>query len=132
MPAQGLSVNSEISIVATRIADCAVLAVPDDLGADGLHQLENALQRCVVGAGLRAVVFDMSALKFADLSEFHELMALADTVAILGVEPLMVGLNPGIIMHWVEAGAQLGRVRTHLDLADALTALGLTVDRGRP
>lgn len=119
--------NSETSIVATRIADCAVLALPDDLGEDRLHQLETVARQCVVGAGLRAIVFDMTALKFADLSEFRELMALADTVAILGVEPLMVGLNPGIIMHWVEGGAEPGRMRTFLDLADALTALGLTV-----
>lgn len=119
--------NSETSIVATRIADCAVLALPDDLGEDRLHQLETVARQCVVGAGLRAIVFDMTALKFADLSEFRELMALADTVAILGVEPLMVGLNPGIIMHWVEGGAEPGRMRTFLDLADALMALGLTV-----
>lgn len=123
---------SETSIVATRIANCMVLAVPDDLGDDRLSQLEEVARRCAASASLRSMVFDMSALKYADMSEFRELMALADTVTILGIEPLMVGLNPGIIMHWVESGAACGRVRTFLDLADALTALGLTVDGLRP
>ena len=123
------SVNSETSVVATRIADCVVLAIPDDLSADRLQQLEAVARQCVIDSGLRAMVFDASALKYADLAEFRELMALADTVALLSVEPILVGLNPGIIMHWVRAGADLGRVRGFLDLADALTALGLTVDK---
>ena len=123
---------SDTSIVATRITDCMVLAVPDDLGDDRLSQLEQVARRCAASASLRSMVFDMSALKYADMSEFRELMALADTVIILGIEPLMVGLNPGIIMHWVESGAECGRVRTFLDLADALNALGLTVDGPRP
>ena len=120
------------SIVATRIADCMVLAVPDDLGEDRLHQLEEVARRCAAATTLRSMVFDMSALKYADMSEFRELMALADTVTILGIEPLMVGLNPGIIMHWVASGADCGRVRTFLDLADALKALGLTVEGPKP
>lgn len=123
---------SETSIVATRIADCMVLAVPDDLGEDRLRQLEEVARRCAASTTLRSMVFDMSALKYADMSEFRELMALADTVTILGIEPLMVGLNPGIIMHWVASGADCGRVRTFLDLADALNALGLTVDGPKP
>ena len=123
---------SETSIVATRIADCMVLAVPDDLGDDRLTQLEAVARRGAASATLRTMVFDMSALKYADMSEFQELMALADTVTILGIEPLMVGLNPGIIMHWVASGADCGRVRTFLDLADALNALGLTVDGPKP
>lgn len=123
--------NTDSTIVATRIADCVVLTVPDDLGADRLRQLDEAVQRCSLSASLRSMVFDMSALKFADMAEFGELMALADTAAIRGIQPIMVGLNPGIVMHWVEAGADARRVRTFLDLADALTALGLTVDRTR-
>ena len=124
--------TSETSIVATRIADCMVLAVPDDLGEDRLRQLEEVARRCAAAASLRSMVFDMSALKYADMSEFRELMALADALTILGIEPLMVGLNPGIIMHWVEAGADAGRVRAFLDLADALNALGLTVEQPKP
>ncbi len=120
------------SIVATRIADCMVLAVPDDLGEDRLRQLEEVARRCAASTTLRSMVFDMAALKYADMSEFRELMALADTVTILGIEPLMVGLNPGIIMHWVASGAECGRVRTFLDLADALKALGLTVEGPKP
>lgn len=123
---------SETSIVATRIADCMVLAVPDDLGEDRLRQLEEVARRSAASTTLRSMVFDMSAVKYADMSEFRELMALADTVTILGIEPLMVGLNPGIIMHWVASGADCGRVRTFLDLADALNALGLTVDGPKP
>lgn len=120
--------NNETPIVATRIGHCVVLAVPDDLGEDRLRQLQEVVRRSVVGVGLRTMVLDMSALKYADLSEFRELMALAGMVAMLGLEPMMVGLNPGIIRHWVGAGAEVGRMRTFLDLADALTALGLTVD----
>ena len=123
---------SETPIVATRIADCMVLAVPDNLDENRLRQLEEVARRCAASASLRSMVLDMSALKYADMSEFRELMALADTLTILSIEPLMVGLNPGIIMHWVASGADCGRVRTFLDLADALNALGLTMERPKP
>ena len=127
-----MTVISETSIVATRIADCSVLVVPDSLDEHRLRQLEEVVRRGVAAASLRSMVFDMSALKYADMFEFRELMALADTLTILSIEPLMVGLNPGIIMHWVASGADCGRVRTFLDLADALNALGLTMERPKP
>lgn len=118
----------EDGIVATRIADCIVIAIPDDLGDGRMHQVEQAVQRCAGVAMLRSVVFDMSALKYADATEFRALQAQAESLAILGVQPLMVGLNPGIIMHLVEVDAAQGRMRAFLDLADALQFLGLTVD----
>ena len=127
-----MTVISETSIVATRIADCRVLAVPDSLDEHRLRQLEEVVRRGVAAASLRSMVFDMSALKYADMFEFRELMALADTLTTLSIEPLMVGLNPGIIMHWVASGADCGRVRSFLDLADALNALGLTVEGPKP
>lgn len=117
-------------VVATRIADCVVLAVPDDLAGERLRQLQDAAQRCVASASLRAMVFDMSALRYADATEFRAVAALADAMGILGVQPLMVGLNPGIIMHLVDAEADLGRMRAFLDLADALQFLGLTAPAG--
>lgn len=123
--------SSETSIVATRIADCVVLTVPDDLSEERMSQLEDVARRCTVSTALRAMVFDMTALKYADATEFQALRALADSVALLGVQPLMAGLSPGIVIHLVEAGAEAGRVRTFLDLADALTALGLTVGAAR-
>lgn len=124
--------TSETSIVATRIADCVVLSVPDDLSGGRLRQLDEMVRRCAASRSLRAMVFDMAALKYADVTEFGELMSVAETAAILGVQPLMAGLNPGIVIHLVEAGAHAGRVRTFLDLADALTALGLTVGTSKP
>jgi len=126
-----MRMSSETSIVATRIADCVVLTLPDDLSEERMSQLEDLARRCAVSTSLRAMVFDMSALKYADATEFQAFVALADTVALLGVQPLMAGLSPGIVIHLVEAGAEAGRVRTFLDLADALTALGLTVGAAR-
>ena len=123
--------NAKTFIVSTRIADCLVLAVPDDLGEDRLRQLEEAAQRDSAAESLRSIVFDFSALKYADMSEFRDLMALANTITMRGMEPLLVGLNPGIVMHWVQSGAECGHVRTFLDLADALHVLGLTVEGPR-
>ena len=120
--------STDASILATRIADCVVLAVPDDLTEDRLRQLEEVAHRCTTSVALRSAVFDMSALKYADIAEFNALMAIADSMRILGVQPLMVGLNPGIVMHLVEVGASPRGVQTFLDLADALAALGLTTD----
>ena len=123
--------NAETTIVATRIGDCVVLTVPEDLGEEHLRQLECAARRCSVSALPRAMVFDMSALKYADLTELCALVALANAQALLGMRPILAGLSPGIIMYWVDAGAETGSLETCLDLADALSVLGLTVGGGR-
>jgi rsbT antagonist protein RsbS len=113
------------SVVTTRIADCVVIAVPDDLSGDNLRHLAEEARRCAATSALRAVVFDLSALKFADSAEFKRLIDLANMVAILGVKPLLAGLNPGIIAHLVEMNVQIGQIRSFLDLADSLEHLGL-------
>lgn len=120
--------TAEESVVATRIADCVVIAVPEDLADDRLRQVESVAQRCASSVALRAMVFDLSALKFADAAEFGALTSLAEAIAILGVTPILVGLNPGIIIHLVDCGVEVRQIQAFLDLGDALQALGLTVD----
>lgn len=113
------------SIVTTRIADCVVVAMPDDLAGDNLEQVADAVRRCASASALRAMVLDLSALKYADATEFKRLIDLANMAAVLGVRPLLAGLNPGIILHLVEMNVQVGRIQSFLDLAEALKHLGI-------
>ena len=91
-----------------------------------IQQVQRAVHKCTAATSLRAIVFDMTALKYADASEFRAVAAAAEAVAILGIKPLMVGLNPGIIMHLVQSDVDAGCLQAFLDLSDALRHLGLT------
>lgn len=121
--------NTHAQVTATRIADSIVVAVPEELSAERLQTVGQAVHQALASASLRALVFDMSALKYADSSEFRALLSLAHAAALLGVKPLLAGLSPGIIMHLAEAGIELGGARAFIDLAAALEFLGVAAAR---
>lgn len=121
--------SADEGVIATHIADCVVLAIPEDLSGGGLDQVRATAQRCASDSMLRAMVFDCSALKYTDADEFRELMAVARLVTMMGVTPVVAGLNAGIIAYLVEVGAEPRQMPAFLDLADALQHLGLTARR---
>jgi anti-anti-sigma regulatory factor len=118
------------TIVTTRIGDCAVIALPEDLSEPSLSRLLEAAQRTATTTIPRSIVFEMSALKFADTTEFRSLMDIADMIAMLGIKPVLAGLNPGIITHLINANLQIGSLQFFLDLAEALMHLGVVAIEG--
>lgn len=112
-------------IVSTRIADCVVLAVPEHLAGGNLSRLEEtALQAANEGA-VRAVIFNLSALRFVDSIEFSGLLRVLRSTAALGVRPVLVAINPGIVLHVIQGDLDLKGVEAYLELDDACRALGL-------
>jgi len=112
-------------IVATRIADCVVLAVPEHLADQNLSRLEETALRSAGGGGVRAVIFDLSALRFVDVTEFAGLLRVLRSTAVLGVRPLLVAVNPGIVLHVIQGDVDLQGIEAFLELDDAFRALGV-------
>jgi anti-anti-sigma regulatory factor len=115
-------------IVATRLEDCLVVTVGEELDGDVLVVVrqrtlgELQAQRC------RAVIFELSALTILDRSEFRELRAIGEMVRVLGAVPVLVGLRPGLVQYLVETDVDVTGVRAFLTLEQGLA--GLRVEGG--
>jgi hypothetical protein len=55
-----------------------------------------------------------------DLSEFDALRRISQAAGLMGASTTVVGLQPGIIMHLMERGAEIPGIRFTLGLSEAL------------
>jgi len=59
-----------------------------------------------------------------DAHEFHALRQVLRMAGVLGARTMLVGLQPGIIMHLMECDADVDGLHAMLGLDDALRSLG--------
>lgn len=111
--------NSGVS--ASRLRDSLLITLQGDLNADTLRVLCTDVLQKIQAENIKTAIFDVSAIEVMDLKDFDDLHGVLRMVKLLGTQPLVVGLNPGVVAFLVSSGA---------DTSDVLTARGLEdVDR---
>ena len=120
----GLQWDTAGVVVATRINDCVVVTAPGDLGRGRMSELERVAVEYIVADQTIAVIFELSGVQFMDSLEFEEFKAVMHMVQHLGVQPMLVGLRPGIIAYLVETDVDISGLSAALSLNDALAMLG--------
>ncbi len=90
--------------------------------------LREATLKAIHGVSTRAVIFELSGLRFLDSEEFSGLKAIANMTQRLGSSSIFVGLRPGIVAHLVQADADLGGIKAELGLSEALRSLSVGLD----
>jgi rsbT antagonist protein RsbS len=114
------------SIVVTKVKNCLIVTISEDLSSRALEQLRHLVLRDIHKKNCSSIVFELSALKFMDTIEFEGLKAVAEMVAVLGARALFVGLQPGIIFHLIINNVETSGIHATLDLNQALETLGIT------
>jgi len=120
-----LKASDTRSVTSTRISDCLIVTVPDDLGGAQMDLLREATLNAIHGISTRAVIFELSGLRFLDSEEFSGLKSIAHMTERLGSTSIFVGLHPGIVAHLVQADADLGGIKAKLGLSEALRSLSV-------
>jgi anti-anti-sigma regulatory factor len=120
-----LNASDTRSVTSTRISDCLIVTVPDDLGGSQMDLLREATLNAIHGVSTRAVIFELSGLRFLDSAEFSGLKSIAHMTERLGSSSIFVGLHPGIVAHLVQADADLGGIKAELGLSEALGSLSV-------
>lgn len=120
-----LQASASRSVTSTRISDCLIVTVPDDLGGSQMDVLRDATLKAIHGVSTRAVIFELSSLRFLDSEEFNGLKSIAHMTQRLGSSSIFVGLHPGIVAHLVQADADLGGIKAELGLSEALRSLAV-------
>ena len=115
--------SSSTSVTGTRVEDCLVVTLSRDLGGDTLDQARKVTLEGVQSGGASAVIVDASGVPFMDSHEFEALRRLIHMAELLGARCMLVGLQPGIIMHLMSCDANVDGLRAMLGLDEALRAM---------
>jgi rsbT antagonist protein RsbS len=117
---------SSATTISTRIKDGLVVTSGAEFSEELLAGLTEHTLEQVRSHGIRTVVFELSALKVLDRTEFRALQAIQRMLRVLGASSVMVGLRPGIVMYLVESDEDFSDIRAFRTLEDALRALSLS------
>lgn len=112
-----------------------VLPLVGAIDAARAAHLTPLLLQAVVENQSRVVLLDVTGLPSVGAETAEHLMGAARGVELLGATAILVGVRPHMARAMVEAGVDLGALRSRADLAsglrDALDQLGLTIARKR-
>lgn len=114
------------SVIATKVKDCLIVTVGEDLSSGGLEEVRRVVLRDVHEKGCLSIIFELSALKFMDTIEFEGLKNVSEMASTLGAQSIFVGIQPGIVFHLVANDAQTDGLNAALDLNEALEKLRIT------
>ncbi len=83
-------------------------------------EMTQSLLRSVVEMKARCCIIDITGIEVMDTGTADHFMRMARAVALLGSECMLTGVNPHIAQTIVQMGLDLGGIRTHRSLRDAL------------
>lgn len=110
-------------LVITRLNRTMVATLEGSIDAGALEALVESMSEFQARHLVDSVVFEVSACEVMDIDEFAQLQKAVRTVEWLGLRSVIAGLRPGIVSYIVSSGAELGELRTALDLELALEEL---------
>ncbi len=108
------------------VQGCLVASVQVELSPEVLHVFQQDLLEAVRRTRARATVLDLSGVSILDSRDFRSIERTLEMASLLGAQPLLVGIRPGIAASLSELGAQcagfaafstLERALEHLDSA---------------
>ena len=114
---------SSTGATSTRVGDCVVVTVTQDLGDGVLDTMRTLLLEGVQAGGAESAILDLGAVPFMDCSEFEQVRSALRMAELLGARTMLVGLRPGIIVHLLAANADVSGVRAAVRLEEALHQL---------
>lgn len=82
--------------------------------------MTTALLEAIVAQASRVVLLDVTGLAFVNAEVAAHLLGAAQAAELLGATPILVGVGPTMAKTMIEAGVDLGRVKTLSNLAAGL------------
>jgi rsbT antagonist protein RsbS len=119
-----IQAQAETPRVAMQLSrDVVVASIQVDLDDDVLARFQQDLLDRIHKTSPRAAILDVSGLETIDSDEFAALRRIMSMVGIMGAESVLVGLQPGVVSALIEMEADVGNLRTAIDLDAAFMLL---------
>lgn len=104
-----------------RIGDHLIVALPNNLDADDVSQLEDqVLDQLNLNKRIRGVIVDFAAVHSTDPGDLARLNHCLLAVRLLGRQVRLCGINPGVAAVTIRSGQQLHHDRIGFDIDDLL------------
>lgn len=108
---------------ANRIDNKLVVNIHGDVVGENLEMLQTSLLDRLKEGDVHVVIFDVSTVEVMDLTEFESFAAVVRMTELLGVSSVVIGVNPGVAAFLADSDADLGGLRTALDIDDVDRAI---------
>lgn len=113
-------------VTLTWVRDCVVATLHANQQQDSFDQI-SAATLVEVGQGkIKAVIFDLSAVRVMDRHEFGALNALGKMLRLLGTNALVVGLSAGVVAYLVNDDIDTSGLEVARGLEEALNRIDTT------
>lgn len=100
-----------------------VVSIQGDIAGANLQMLQTSLLDRLQKGDVEVVVFDVSAVDIMDLSEFDAFANVVKMTELLGVTPVIIGINPGVAAFLAESAVDTAGLRTALGIDDVDRAI---------
>ena len=112
--------DSSITRIPLQLSrDCIVASIQIDLTEEVLQRFRPDLLAFVQSTGARGVILDLSGLEILDLQEFEELRRTILMVELMGAQPVISGLRPGVVSSLIALDADVDGIQAAFNLDDA-------------
>ena len=112
--------RNSAQVTATPVRGSLIVAFPADLSPGVFDQARELMLEQLRRGGHHAVLFELSAVDVMDGEDFGLLRKLVDTTRLLGARSLLVGFNPGVVIHLVQTSVGISGLEVVRDLEAAL------------
>lgn len=113
--------TNETPMVVTKITDkCIFVSMFGALDSDRMASVSTTLTDACVRAEVSDAILDLSNVDAIDSAVSSQLIRLAQTLELLGVDTIFCGIKPILARTMVVSGVDVGRFTTCRDLKDAL------------
>lgn len=112
-----------MSVAILKQDDFLIASIQFDLTDKQVLQLRDDLSDRIGRFRVRGLIIDVAALDVIDSFVARSLGAIAVTARLRGAETVIVGIQPDVAIAMVQFDLDLERLRTALDLDEALAVL---------
>ncbi len=105
------------------IQGCLVASIQIDLTEQVLSLFRQELLGRIASTHVHGVVLDVSGVEIMDSTDFEMLKTTMTMASVMGAQPVIVGLKPGVVSALVDMDVDIRDVRAALNLDDALQLL---------
>ncbi len=121
-----MSIFGHNGLSISRLNDRLSVTLQGDIVQETLMILSTDLLERVQTDRVNLVIFDLSSVDILDVTEFNALHRIALMIKLMGAESIFIGLNPGMVIFLVSAGADVSGINTaygHEDIERVLSLL---------
>jgi anti-anti-sigma regulatory factor len=105
---EGASGSARIPLQVSR--GCVVASVQVDMRPEVLGRLQEDMLELIRVSGARAVIIDVSGVDTIDPDEFAALLRTTEMARLMGAQPVLSGLNAGVVSSLVDLDVDFGEI----------------------